>query len=118
MTNRTELAATNQLRREISSTLRLDEFDVEAYHDRPYLAAVLEAVDEGDFLVLNGDFRTLEVTDVVDRPIEDPADERQSKRVLRLASRYATFGLVLVEYPDCYEATLHILETNDRLEAD
>ncbi|WP_324666084.1 hypothetical protein [Haloarcula sediminis] len=82
------------------------------------LVQTIEAVEEGDFLVLNGDSRTWEVTDVVDRPIEEPADDRQSKRVLRLASRYATFGLELVEYLDCHEATIHVLETNDRYEAD
>jgi len=43
MTDCTDPAATNQLRREIASTLRLDEFDTEAYHDRPYLRAALEA---------------------------------------------------------------------------
>lgn len=42
MTDCTELAATNQLRRDIASTLRLDEFDAEAYHNRPYLRAALE----------------------------------------------------------------------------
>lgn len=82
------------------------------------LVQTIEAVDEGDFLVLNGDSRTWEVTDVVDRPIEEPADDRLSKRVLRLASQYATFGLELVEYPDCHEATLHVLESNDWAEAD
>jgi len=82
------------------------------------IVQTIEAVEEGDFLVLNVDSRTWEVTDVVDRPIEDPAYDRQSKRVLRLASRYATFGLELVEYPDCHEATIHVLETNDCFEGD
>ncbi|MDS0261845.1 hypothetical protein NDI56_20790 [Haloarcula sp. S1CR25-12] len=50
------------------------------------LLQTIEAVEEGDFLVLNSDFRIWEVTDVVDRPIEDPADDRQSKHVLRLAN--------------------------------
>ncbi|WP_324666182.1 transposase [Haloarcula sediminis] len=43
MTDRTEPAATNQIRREIASTLRLDEFDAEAYQGRSYLRAALEA---------------------------------------------------------------------------
>jgi len=81
------------------------------------LVRTIEAVEEGDFLVLNDDSRTWEVTDVVDQHIEDPTDDCRSKRVLRLASRYATFGLELVEYPDCHEANLHVLKTNDRLEA-
>jgi hypothetical protein len=58
------------------------------------------------------------VTDVVDRAIEDPADERVHKRVCRLNSRTAVLGLELVEYPDCYEATLHVLESNDWAERD
>lgn len=62
----------------------------------------IEAVDEGDFLVLNDDCRTWEVTAVVDRVIEDPVDDRRSKRVLCLVSTYATFGMELVEYPDCH----------------
>jgi len=82
------------------------------------LVQAIEAVDEGDFLILNGDSRTWEVTDVVDRFIEDPADDGLSKRVLRLTSTSATFGLELVEYPDCHEATIHVLETNDCYEAD
>ena len=43
MNDCTEPAATKQLRREIVSTLWLDAFDAEAYHDRPYLRAALEA---------------------------------------------------------------------------
>jgi len=43
MTDRTEPPATKQLRREIVSTLRLDEFDAEAYQERHYLRAALEA---------------------------------------------------------------------------
>jgi len=35
--------ATKQLRRRITSTLRLDRFDAEAYQDRPYLRAAIEA---------------------------------------------------------------------------
>ena len=67
--------------------------------------------------MLNDDARTWEVTDVVNCAIEDPTDDRRSKRVLRLSSRYAVFGLELVEYPNCYETTIHVLETNDELEA-
>ncbi|WP_277543809.1 hypothetical protein [Haloarcula laminariae] len=81
------------------------------------LVRTIEAVEEGDFLVINDDTRTWEVTDVVDRAIEDSTDDCQSKRVCRLSSRYAVFGLELVEYLDCHEATLHVLETNDELEA-
>jgi hypothetical protein len=43
MTDRTEPAATKQIRRKIASTHRLDEFDAEAYHDCPYLRAPLKA---------------------------------------------------------------------------
>ncbi|MDS0284500.1 hypothetical protein [Haloarcula onubensis] len=43
MTDRSEPAATKQLRREIASTLRLDTFDAAAYQDRPYLRAAPEA---------------------------------------------------------------------------
>jgi len=43
MTDRAAPAATNQLRHEIASTLGLDAFDAEAYHDRPYLRAALKA---------------------------------------------------------------------------
>jgi hypothetical protein len=35
------------------------------------LVQTIEAVEEGDFLVLNHDTRTWEVTDIVDRAIED-----------------------------------------------
>lgn len=82
------------------------------------LVATIEAVEEGDLLVVNGDARTWDVTDVVDRRIEEPDDERLSKRVLRLSSDTATFGLELVEYPGCHEATLHVLETDDWVEAE
>jgi hypothetical protein len=43
MTNCTAPAATTQLRRDIASTLGLDEFDAEAYQDRHYLRMALEA---------------------------------------------------------------------------
>lgn len=76
------------------------------------LFATIEAVDEGNLLVINDGTRTWEVTDVVDRSVEDPADERCHKRVCRLTSESAVFGLKLVEYSDCHEATLHVLETN------
>lgn len=82
------------------------------------LAATIEAIEEGDPLVINGDSRTWDLTYVVDRPIEDPVDERVHKRVCRLNSKNADFGLELVEHPDCHEATLHVLETTDWAEAD
>jgi hypothetical protein len=53
------------------------------------------------------------VADVVDSDIEAPADDRLRKRVCRLTSKPAVFGLELVEYPECHEATPHVLETND-----
>ena len=82
------------------------------------IVSTIEAIEEGDLLVINDDARTWDVTDVVDRPIEDPADERVHKRVCRLNSRTAVSGLELEEYPDCHEATLHVLETSDWAERD
>ncbi|MDS0280364.1 hypothetical protein NDI85_21495 [Halomicroarcula sp. S1AR25-4] len=73
----------------------------------PALVETIHAIEEGDVLVVNGDTRTWDVTDVVERTIEDPTDAREAKRVLRLNSRSAVFGLELVSYRDHYEAALH-----------
>lgn len=77
----------------------------------PALVETIQGIEEGDVLVVNGDSRTWDVTDVVERSIDDPTDARESKRVLRLTCRSAVFGLELVEYPDRHEASLHVLET-------
>jgi len=58
------------------------------------------------------------VTDIVNRSIGDPTDDRLAKRVLRLSSRYDVSGLKLVGYCDCHEATLYVPETNSEFEAD
>ncbi|MFC7076095.1 hypothetical protein [Haloarcula halophila] len=79
----------------------------------PELVATIQDVTEGDILVVNDDHRTWEVTDVVERPIDDPTDDRQHKIVLRLTSGQSVFGLELTDYGDCHEATLHVLETSD-----
>ncbi|GCF16073.1 hypothetical protein Harman_40080 [Haloarcula mannanilytica] len=79
----------------------------------PALVETIQAIEEGDVLVVNGDTRTWDVTDVVERSIEDPTDDRESKRVLRLNARSAVFGLELVSYPDHHEASLHALESPD-----
>lgn len=79
---------------------------------------LVHTIEEDDILVVNGNSQTWDVTDVVKRSIDDPADERLHKRVCRLHSQEAVFGLLLVEYPDCHEATLHVLETNEWTEQD
>jgi len=79
----------------------------------PAMVETLQAIETGDVLVVNGDTRTWEVTDVVERAIDDPTDARESKRVLRLCSKSAVFGLELVSYPEHYEASLHVLESPD-----
>lgn len=79
----------------------------------PAMVETLQAIETGDVLVVNGDTRTWEVTDVVERAIDDPTDARESKRVLRLCTKSAVFGLELVSYPDRYEASLHVLESPD-----
>jgi transposase len=43
MTNRTEPIATNYLQRELAVSLELEAFNIDAYHDRTYLTAALEA---------------------------------------------------------------------------
>jgi len=85
---------------------------------RQDLVTTIEAIEEGDLLVINDDTRTWEVTDVVERSVDDPSDARVGKRVLRLAVDTAVFGLELEEYPQHHEASLHVLETDDCLEAD
>ena len=79
----------------------------------PAFVETIQAIDTGDVLVVNDDTRTWDVTDVVDRDIKDPTDDRESKRVLRLNTRSAVFGLELVRYPDRYEASLHALDSPD-----
>ena len=64
-------------------------------------------------LVVNGGTRTWDVTDVVERPIEEPTDARESKRVPRLHSKPSVFGLELVSYGEHYETSLHALESPD-----
>ena len=64
------------------------------------LVEILQSVEVGDVLVVNGDTRTWDVTDAVERAIDDPTDARESKRVLRLNSRSSVFGLELVSYED------------------
>jgi len=64
-------------------------------------------------LVVNGGTRTWDVTDVVERPIEEPTDARESKRVLRLHSKPSVSGLELVSYGEHYETSLHALESPD-----
>jgi len=48
----------------------------------PALVETVQAIEEGDVLVVNGDTRTWDVTDVVERAIDDPTDAHESKRVL------------------------------------
>ncbi|RKS75815.1 hypothetical protein BDK61_4332 [Haloarcula quadrata] len=79
----------------------------------PALVDTIQAIEEGDLLVVSGDSRTWDVTDVVDRSIEDPSDARESKRVCRLSCGESVFGLELVTYPDRYTASLHVLATED-----
>ncbi|NLV08307.1 hypothetical protein GOC83_19505 [Haloarcula rubripromontorii] len=79
----------------------------------PALVETIQDIEAGDLLVVNGDTRTWDVTDVVERAIEDPTDDRESKRVLRLNSRSAVFGLELVRYPDHHEVSLYALESPD-----
>ncbi|WP_336339501.1 hypothetical protein [Haloarcula brevis] len=79
----------------------------------PALVETLQGIEEGDVLVVNDDTRTWDVTDVVERTIDDPADARESKRVLRLNSRSSVFGLKLVSYGEHYETSLHALESPD-----
>jgi len=79
----------------------------------PSLVDTIQNIEEGDVLVVNGDSRTWDVTDVVDRSIEDPNDARESKRVCRLPCGASVFGLELVAYPDRYTASLHVLATED-----
>jgi len=79
----------------------------------PALVDTIQRIEEGDVLVVNGDSRTWDVTDVVDRAIEDPNDARESKRVCRLSCGASVFGLELVTYPDRYTASLHVLSTED-----
>ena len=79
----------------------------------PALVETIQAIEEGDVLVVNGDTRTWDVTDVVERAIDNPTDARESKRVLRLNSRSSVFGLELVSYGKHYETSLHALEPPD-----
>jgi hypothetical protein len=79
----------------------------------PALVETIQNIEDGDVLVVNGDSRTWDVTDVVDRPIEDPNDARESKRVCRLSCGGSVFGLELVTYPDRHTASLHVLATED-----
>ena len=79
----------------------------------PSLVDTIQNIEDGDVLVVNGDSRTWDVTDVVDRAIEDPNDARESKRVCRLSCGESVFGLELVAYPDRYTASLHVLATED-----
>jgi len=84
----------------------------------PAQVETIEDLVEDDILVVNGDTRTWEVTDVVDRSIDTADDAREHKRVCRLACEGATLGLELVRYPDHHEAQLHVLETNEWTERD
>jgi hypothetical protein len=54
-----------------------------------------------------------QVTDVIERAIDGPTDARESKRVLRLCTKSAVFGLELVSYPEHHEASLYVLESPD-----
>jgi hypothetical protein len=92
-----------------------DTASVDAGAD-PALVETIQGIEEDDVLVVNGDSRTWDVTDVVERPIDDPTDARESKRVLRLTCRSAVFGLELVEYPTRHEVSLHVLETEQWVE--
>jgi len=55
MTDRTEPAATKQLRREIVSMHRLDNFDAEAYNGWPSLGATLVVSTVSSSLTLSSD---------------------------------------------------------------
>ncbi|GAB3678956.1 hypothetical protein [Halopiger thermotolerans] len=87
------------------------------YECHPELADTVTGIDENDLLIVNGDSRTWEVTDIVDRKFDDQDDDRESKRAIRLTTRgrsdepNAVFALVLVTYPDRYHCRLHVLRT-------
>jgi len=79
----------------------------------PELVDTIQSVTEGDFLVVNDRSRTWEVTDVVERPFNEPADPRESRRVCRLTSGATVFELELTTYPNRHEAALHVRETTN-----
>ena len=90
MTDCTEPAATKQLRREITSTRRLDAFDTKAYHDRPYLRAALKAGFDVAELATAHDVSKKSIYRAIDRydlAREQPPPERHRPVALECTPR-------------------------------
>lgn len=80
------------------------------------IVACIEDCQPDDLLVINETARTWQVTKVVTHDCaDDPADDREAKRTLRLVGAQSegdlVAGLVLERYPDRATCRLHLLAT-------
>lgn len=83
------------------------------------IATVVDALEERDLVVINGDDRTWQVTDVVKRDLTEKDDDRLRGRAVRLEAGGRcsdTAALVCDQYRDHVEAGLHPLSSRNFVE--